>query len=946
MLAACGVSSLEELTESIVPKYLAVPTPLKHGENIVEEAITESEALAKIQEIMQKNTGVSFKNYIGAGYYGTIVPPVIRRNLLENPKWYTSYTPYQAEISQGRLESLLNFQTVITELTGMHVSNASLLDESISAGEALYMCLNTVTLPEKDQVPLFVISKDAFRQSIDVVRTKARYLGVEVREEDLDSLDLDALAPRLIGVYAQGPDNRGVVKDYSELFARVHSRTKAKTVLASDLLALTLFKNAAQQQADICLGSSQRFGVPMFFGGPHAAFLATTEELQRKMPGRIIGISKDAQGNLAYRMTMQTREQHIRRDKATSNICTAQALLANIAANYAVYHGPDGLTRIAERVRGLAVVLADSLQQMNVEVASRDSFFDTVCFKAKDAKKLSEELYKSKINVRVVNDSEISVSFDETTSITDTQDLIRALAQAGLGNATPNFQATRPIPASLQRKDQFMKQDIFNSIRTEHEMLRYLTYLERKDISLANSMIPLGSCTMKLNAAAEMYPLGMAEMMNIHPFCPPEQAAGYLEMISSLDQWLRASTSFDAFSFQPNSGAQGEYAGLLTIIAYQKAQGQCQRNVALVPVSAHGTNPASAVLAGLKVVQIKVEPSGRIDLKDLKEKCEAHKEHLSVFMVTYPSTYGVYEDTIIDAIDLVHQNGGQVYMDGANLNAQIGVTSPGFLGADVCHLNLHKTFAIPHGGGGPGMGPIGVKKHLVPYLPGHFSNGSLTSQSCGTIAAAPFGSASILSISYMYIALLGKEGLKKSTQVAMLNANYMKEKLKDHFPVLFGARFAGDRVAHEFILDIRTIKKDSGISEEDVAKRLMDFGFHAPTMSFPVAGTLMIEPTESEAKEELDRLCEALIQIKREIEKVQRGEYDKLDNPLKNAPHTCDVVTADNWNRKYTREEAAYPLNWVRIRGKVWPTVSRIDGAYGDRNLVLKVQQNNSYLSL
>eukprot|EP00744_Colponema_vietnamica_P001085 GILI01001836.1.p2 GENE.GILI01001836.1~~GILI01001836.1.p2 ORF type:complete len:1015 (+),score=381.10 GILI01001836.1:155-3199(+) len=935
MLQKVGANSVQELIEQTIPKQIRLNRGLKFSS--FREGRGESEMLQELKEIASKNK--IFKSFIGAGYYGTILPPVILRNLLENPAWYTSYTPYQAEISQGRLESLLNFQTLVTDLTGLPIANASLLDEATACAEAMYMC-NAFSSNKS-----FFVSSDCHPQNIALVQTRARAIGVNVIVGDHATFDF--AANPVSGALVQYPTTDGRVLDYSGFVNKAHEGG-AKVVVSTDLLALTSIKAPGEFGADIVCGSAQRFGVPMGFGGPHAAFFATKDEFKRKMPGRVIGVSRDSRGKPALRMSMQTREQHIRREKATSNICTAQALLANIAAMYAIYHGPQGLRRIADRVHTYAGVLAEGVKALGYEVPT-ETFFDTITVKGVSADKLLKIGYDSQINLRRLDSNSVSVSVDETTDLKDLNTLLSVFSQGITGNATHSLDLDALLarvgseyPETLRRSTPFLTHPIFNSISSETQMLRYLYRLQQKDLSLATSMIPLGSCTMKLNATSEMIPITWPEFGNLHPFVPADQAKGYHIMMNQLREALCEVTGFAEVSLQPNSGAQGEYAGLLAIKKYHESRGDLQRDVCLIPTSAHGTNPASAILAGMQVVVVQCDEHGNIDVGDLSAKIAQHKDRLSALMVTYPSTHGVFEESIKDVCAMVHEAGGQVYMDGANMNAQVGLTRPGDIGADVCHLNLHKTFCIPHGGGGPGMGPIGVVKHLAPFLPNHpvvdmtdgnkIRDSSDSSQSYGTVSAAPYGSASILPISYMYIALMGAEGLRRSTQFAILNANYMAARLRDHYPILFTGR--NGRVAHEFIIDIRPLKAATGITEEDVAKRLMDFGFHAPTMSFPVAGTLMIEPTESEDKGELDRLCDALIIIRQEIRDVEEGRADPKDNALKGAPHTMDVVCNSNWTRKYSREQAAFPAPWVHSLGKFWPSVGRIDNVWGDRNLV------------
>jgi glycine dehydrogenase len=943
MLKTLNVKNLDQLMEQTIPKAIADPKPFSKVKHEIPEPFTEDLLLKNLKEMISKNKLNT--SYIGCGYYGTIVPGVIQRNVLENPGWYTAYTPYQAEISQGRLESLLNYQTMICELTGMEFSNASLLDEGTAAAEGMFMCYSI----NDHKKHTFFISSGCFPQTIDVVKTKAKFLKINVIVGDPFQTDFAKIGDDLCGVLLQTPSLDGGVHDFSGLINKIHTTTSGKVVVATDLLALVNCKTPAEAGADIAVGSAQRFGVPMGYGGPHAAFLATKDDFKRKMPGRVIGVSIDKHKNKAYRMSMQTREQHIRREKATSNICTAQALLANMAAMYAIYHGKQGLKTIAKRVNSLTQILAHNLRQFGYSVSSKENnFFDTVTITGNqsEADKLLSHFVKNNINLRHNSNHSVSISLDETTTLGSLSTLLSHFASYKNKNFDANSLETsdkvvKDLPSSIKRKSDFLNQDIFNSVHSEHQMLRYLFALQSKDLSLNKSMISLGSCTMKLNATTEMKPVTWPEFGNVHPFTPLDQAQGYQEMLERLSDYLKSITKFDAFSLQPNSGAQGEYAGLLAIKAYYEDKGEHDRDICLIPVSAHGTNPASAILTGMKVVTVKSDAKGNIDLEDLKIKAKQYSKNLAAFMATYPSTHGVYEETIIEAIEIIHTHGGQVYMDGANMNAQVGWTSPGFLGADVGHLNLHKTFCIPHGGGGPGMGPIGVKSHLAPFLPGNPVIKSGGEKAYGSISSAPYASASILPISYVYIVGMGKEGLRRATAVAILNANYLATRLKEHYKILYLGHEG--RCAHEFILDIGPLKDITGISEEDIAKRLADYGFHAPTMSFPVPGTLMIEPTESEDKGELDRFAEAMIQIREEIRRVENGTFDKLDNPLKNAPHTAEVVTSNTWNHKYTREEAAFPLPWVKLRGKYWPTVGRVDNAYGDRNLICTCPPTSDY---
>mmetsp|Transcript_32983 Transcript_32983/g.72931 ORF Transcript_32983/g.72931 Transcript_32983/m.72931 type:complete len:1042 (+) Transcript_32983:156-3281(+) len=932
MVAATGFSSMDALIDATVPAAIRRKDNMPLGK--YDDGMTESNFLDYFKKMALKNT--VNKSYIGMGYYNTYIPNVILRNVLENPGWYTQYTPYQAEIAQGRLESLLNFQTMVCDLTGMSISNASLLDEATAAAEAMTMC----SAVARGKKPKFLVSSKCHPQTIDVVKTRADGLGLvaEVVDEDKFEYGKD-----VCGVLLQYPATDGTVEDYKALVQKAHA-ANVKVCVSTDLLALTMLAPPGEWGADIVIGSAQRFGVPMGYGGPHAAFLACHDEYKRIMPGRIIGVSVDAQGKPALRMAMQTREQHIRRDKATSNICTAQALLANIAALYAVYHGPEGLKTIAQRVNGLSAVLAAGAKKLGHSVPSKP-FFDTVSITVGDANKFMELALAEGLNLRKIDAKTIGISLDETTRLEDVDVLFRVLncgkpVSFTASGLAPEVQAG---VGAFARSSKFLQQPIFNSYHNEHDMLRYLKRLENKDLSLAHSMIPLGSCTMKLNATAEMIPITWPELANLHPYAPVDQARGYMEMFTDLSAQLCSITGFDAMSLQPNSGASGEYAGLMAIRAFHKANGQGHRNICIIPVSAHGTNPASAVMAGMKIVTVSTDSQGNVNIEELRKKAEEHSKNLAALMITYPSTHGVYEDGVDEICRIIHKHGGQVYMDGANMNAQVGLTAPGIIGADVCHLNLHKTFCIPHGGGGPGMGPIGVKAHLAPYLPSHpvVPTGALphkpdNAQPFGTMAAAPFGSSLILPISFAYISMMGSKGLTDASKHAILKANYMAKRLGSHYPVLF--KGPNGTCAHEFILDLRPLKDSAGIEAEDVAKRLMDYGFHAPTMSWPVPGTLMIEPTESESKAEIDRFCDAMISIREEIREIEQGKADKENNVLKHAPHAPDVVLADKWERPYTRERAAFPARWVR-QAKFWPTVSRVDNVYGDRNLVTRIPE-------
>ena len=915
MLATVGVASLDELIAQTVPDSIRLQQPMD-----LPEPKTEFEFLQEITAVANKNQ--IFKSYIGQGYYDTIVPNVILRNILENPAWYTAYTPYQAEIAQGRLEMLLNFQTMVIELSGMEIANASLLDEATAAAEAMTM-LHNVKAGSKKNANDFFVSELCHPQTIDLVIGRATPIGINVIVGDHRTFDITQ--DNLFGCLLQYPATNGQIFDYTDLIAAA-KENNVLTVVASDLMALTLLTPPGEMGADVVVGSAQRLGVPMGYGGPHAAFFATKEAFKRHIPGRIIGVSIDAHGNRALRMALQTREQHIRREKATSNICTAQVLLSVMAAAYGVYHGPDGMKNTASRIHGLAKLTAITLQDAGFEILT-STYFDTITIKVEDSTSIKEKAEAKKINFRYPSKNIISIAFDETKTLADAQE---ALSVFGL-EANAEQQLRVDFGSRLNRNSDFMTNAVFHTHRTEHEMLRYLKSLESKDLSLVHSMISLGSCTMKLNATAEMIPVTMPGFGKIHPFAPLSQTKGYQQLFEELNDWLCQCTGFAAMSLQPNSGAQGEYAGLMTIRAYHASRGESHRNIALIPSSAHGTNPASAVMAGMQVVVVKCDERGNIDLDDLKARAEEHGSNLSALMVTYPSTHGVFEGSIKEICETVHQYGGQVYMDGANMNAQVGVTSPANIGADVCHLNLHKTFCIPHGGGGPGMGPIGVVAHLIPFLPNHAVIPVSEHEGIHAISAAPYGSASILTISHAYIAMMGNEGLTNATKLAILNANYIKNRLEGHYNVLYTGE--NGRCAHEMILDCRPFKMSAGIEAEDLAKRLMDYGFHAPTLSFPVAGTLMIEPTESESQAELDRFCDAMIGIREEIREIENGLADKQDNVLKHAPHTAAIITADEWTRPYSRTKAAYPLPNVKAN-KFWPAVSRIDSAYGDRNLV------------
>lgn len=927
MLTVSKADSLEQLISETIPAKIRLEKPLD-----LPEALSEQDYINNIKATSLKNK--IFHSFIGMGYYDTITPNVILRNILENPGWYTAYTPYQAEIAQGRLEALINFQTLVTDLTGMELANASLLDEGTAAAEAASMLYSQRKGKKRKEANVFFASEKCLPQTLAVLKNRLEPVGIELVIGNLK--ELDVTDPKLFGILAQYPDVDGNVTNLSALIDAAHEND-VYVAVAADLLSLTLLTPPGEMGADVVVGSTQRFGVPMGYGGPHAAYFATHEQFKRQIPGRIIGVTQDTEGNAAYRMALQTREQHIRREKATSNICTAQVLLAVIAGFYAVYHGPNGLKRIASKIHGLTKLTASGLKKLGYEI-NTDTFFDTFLVTNLDVntiEKVRTEAFKREVNFRYTENS-IGISFDEAKHLEDAELVIKIFASAAGKSSSFNVEkesenVTLDFPDNLKRTSSFLEHPVFNQFHSEHEMLRYMKKLENRDLDLTHSMISLGSCTMKLNATTEMIPLTWPEFGRIHPFVPEDQAEGYHKLFEELGAWLSEITGFDKVSLQPNSGAQGEYAGLMTIRAYHIANGDSNRTVTIVPSSAHGTNPASAVMAGMNVVVTKCDDNGNIDLDDLREKVEKHSENLSSLMVTYPSTHGVFEEDIKEICDMIHQHGGLVYMDGANMNAQVGLTSPATIGADVCHLNLHKTFCIPHGGGGPGMGPIGVVKKLVPFLPGHPLVKTGGSQAIPAMASAPWGSASILTISHAYIRMMGAEGLTKATQVAILNANYLKDRLKDHYPVLYTGR--GGRTAHEFIIDLRSFKQSAGIEATDVAKRLMDYGFHAPTMSFPVPGTLMIEPTESESKEELDRFCDAMIGIRNEIRAIEEGVSDKVNNVLKNAPHTMRVVMSDNWNRPYTREEAVFPLPHIRFN-KFWPAVSRVDDAYGDRNLI------------
>ncbi|OOF08522.1 glycine dehydrogenase (aminomethyl-transferring) [Salinivibrio sp. PR5] len=922
MLAAINATSLEHLIEETVPADIRLPKPLN-----LSAPKSETQMLAELSNIAAQNT--IKRSLIGQGYYHTHTPPPILRNVLENPGWYTAYTPYQPEISQGRLESLLNFQQMVMDLTGMDLANASLLDEATAAAEAMTLCKRG----GKHKGNAFFVASDVHPQTLDVIKTRANFLGYDIIVDHADQLN----HYDVFGALLQYPGTTGEVRDLSTLIADAQSK-KTLVAVATDLLSLTLLKAPGEMGADVVIGSAQRFGVPMGYGGPHAAFMATRDKLKRTMPGRVIGVSVDSKGNQALRMAMQTREQHIRREKATSNICTAQALLANMAAFYAVYHGPEGLKKIARRVHHLTALFAKSAQAAGLNLA-HDSFFDTVTLNTgEQTDALYQQAQDAGFNLRKL-DGQLGVSFDEASTLAEVNQLLTALT--GQGNAesvASDIEADEfaAIPAACRRTSAYLTHPVFNRYHSETKLMRYMKALENKDFSLTHGMIPLGSCTMKLNAAAEMIPVTWPEFGALHPFVPLEQAKGYQTLGKSLRDMLCEITGYDEISMQPNSGAQGEYAGLIAIQRYHESRGDSHRNVCLIPSSAHGTNPASAAMVSMKVVVVGCDDDGNIDIDDLKAKIDKHRDALSCIMITYPSTHGVYEETVQQVCELVHEAGGQVYLDGANMNAQVGLTTPGYIGSDVSHLNLHKTFCIPHGGGGPGMGPIGVKSHLAPFLPGHVEQGDEFA-----VSAAPMGSASILPISWAYIAMMGEQGLTRATELAILSANYVMERLRPYYPVLY--RGKNGRIAHECIIDIRPLKEASGISEEDIAKRLMDYGFHAPTMSFPVAGTLMVEPTESESQEELDRFCDAMIAIREEIAKVQDGEWTLEDNPLVNAPHTQADLMADEWSHAYSRELACFPSAHNKA-SKYWPSVNRVDNVYGDRNLICSCPSIESYM--
>ncbi len=927
MLEVLGVPNLDTLIDRAIPPAIRLQQPLQ-----LPAPQSEYAAIAQLKEIASKNQ--IFRSFIGMGYYNCITPPVILRNILENPGWYTAYTPYQAEIAQGRLEALLNFQTMVIDLTGLEIANASLLDEATAAAEAMTMSYGI----SKNKAKAFFISKDCHPQTIEVLQTRAKPLDIEIIIGDHQTFDFQTA---IFGAILQYPTSDGIIYDYRNFIEKAHE-VGALVTVAADILSLTLLTPPGEFGADLAVGSTQRFGVPLGYGGPHAAYLATKEEYKRQVPGRIVGVSKDSNGKPALRLALQTREQHIRREKATSNICTAQVLLAVIASMYAVYHGPQGLKEIAENIHKLTVILAEGLKRLGYKISS-DNYFDTlrVELASGSLNKLLQTAESRQINLRKLDDKTVGISLDETTTVKDLIELWQIFAgKDELPFTIEEIATDSSFPAPFNRQSSYLTHPVFNGYHSETELLRYLHRLESKDLSLTTSMIPLGSCTMKLNATAEMIPVTWPEFGNIHPFVPASQTRGYQVLFQQLEAWLAEITGFAGISLQPNAGSQGEYAGLLVIRQYHESRGETHRNICLIPESAHGTNPASAVMCGFKVVPVACDKQGNIDLNDLKNKAEKYSKELAALMVTYPSTHGVFEEEIKEICAIIHENGGQVYMDGANMNAQVGLCSPGDIGADVCHLNLHKTFCIPHGGGGPGMGPIGVAQHLVPFLPGHSVVQLGDKESIGAISAAPWGSASILVISWMYIAMMGSQGLTQATKVAILNANYIARRLESFYPVLYQGKQGF--VAHECILDLRSLKKSAQIEVEDIAKRLMDYGFHAPTVSWPVAGTIMVEPTESESKEELDRFCDAMISIRKEVEEIEQGKANPEDNVLKNAPHTAESLISSDWNHPYSREQAAYPAPWTREH-KFWPAVGRIDNAFGDRNFVCSCLPMEAY---
>ena len=914
MLESLGYKSLDSFISAVVPKKILLSESLD-----LDDAVTEIEALNNLGIIAKKNKVL--KNFIGQGYYNTITPNVILRNVFENPAWYTAYTPYQPEISQGRLEALLNFQTMIVSLTGMDLASASLLDEGTAAAEAMMLCRRM----SKSKEEVFFVDKHCYSQTIEVIKTRAEPIGIKIVVGDLSEIEKS----NFFGVLLQYPGEDGAIRDFSRIANTVHDK-EGLVVIASDILSLLLLKSPGEIGADVAIGSTQRFGVPLGFGGPHAAYMATRNSFKRSLPGRLVGVSLDSAGKPAYRLALQTREQHIRREKATSNICTAQALLAVMASMYAVYHGPNGLKHIAEKVHHLTAILASGLKKIGCKIVN-ESFFDTLTINTnKDTTKIHSLAVSKGLNLRMIDDSNLGISLDERTSLDDIESLWRLFDKnTDLSVDQIKLSAHNNIPKRLLREDEPLTHPVFNSYQSETEMLRYLRKLSDKDIALDRAMIPLGSCTMKLNATAEMIPVSWPEFANIHPFAPNDQVSGYMEMIEEVESMLCVVTGYDAVSLQPNAGSQGEYAGLLAIRSYHASRGESHRDVCLIPSSAHGTNPASAQMCGMRVVVTACDDMGNVDLEELRSKADLHSDNLAAIMITYPSTHGVFEDGVIEVCNIVHQHGGQVYIDGANLNAMVGICKPGEFGGDVSHLNLHKTFCIPHGGGGPGIGPVAVRQHLAPYLPG---NKSLAKKPViNTVSSAPWGSASILPITWMYMKMMGYKGLRHATEIAILNANYIADRLKDAYEILYTGK--NDRVAHECIIDLRAIKDSVGVTVDDVAKRLIDYGFHAPTMSFPVPGTLMIEPTESESKKEIDRFCDAMLAIRKEIDSIQKGVYPIDDNPLCHAPHTAEILITDNWNRSYKKETAAYPVATLK-NSKYWPPVGRIDNVHGDKNLI------------
>jgi glycine dehydrogenase len=936
MLEKIGVASLEELVSQTIPHKIRLGSPMK-----LAKALNESELLDHMKSLGRKNK--NYRSYIGMGYYNTILPGVIQRNILENPGWYTAYTPYQAEIAQGRLEALLNYQTMVTDLTGMEITNASLLDEGTAAAEAMIMLYNTRSrAKKKSDANVFLVSSDCFPQTIDVLKTRSNPIGIELKIIDANDFDLQE---NVFGMLLQYPSKFGQINNYSSLAKEANDK-EIGVAVAADLLSLALLTPPGEWGADVVVGTTQRFGIPLGYGGPHAAYFSTKEKYKRNLPGRIIGVTVDVNGKRALRMALQTREQHIKREKATSNICTAQVLLAVMAGMYAVYHGPDRLKYIASQIHFNTNTLSDELESLGFKQLNTN-FFDTILINVGDVSMDTIRVFAedAKMNFNYIDDKHLSISTDEKDNLKNIHDIISVFSKSV--NKIENIELSESqnqitIDSSILRSSSFMDHPVFNAYHSETEMMRYIKRLENKDLALNHSMIPLGSCTMKLNAASQLFPLSWVEFSNIHPFAPVNQARGYQIMFHELEEALCEITGFDGMSLQPNSGAQGEYAGLMVIRAYHLSRGDKHRNICLIPASAHGTNPASAIMAGMKVVVTKCDEQGNIDFEDLKEKAELHSENLAALMITYPSTHGVFEEAVMDITKLIHDHGGQVYMDGANMNAQVGLTSPGLIGADVCHLNLHKTFAIPHGGGGPGMGPIGVVEHLKPFLPSNPLISTGGDQAISSISAAPWGSSLVLCISYAYIKMLGEKGLTDSTRLAILNANYIKEELTNDFNILY-TNVKG-RVAHEMILDCRPFK-ELGIEVTDIAKRLMDYGYHAPTVSFPVAGTMMVEPTESESIEELDRFISAMKSIRKEINDIAEGNLDYDNNPVKNSPHTLDIISSDDWNKPYTRKQAAFPLDYVSSN-KFWPTVSRVDDAYGDRNLVCSCDPIEKYMSL